>query len=199
MIHNLFPTAIGMYLLEDKVTEKELNFVKNLEARPNTGNKTSVENYLFKDCPELKRIYRFVNNCVIEYFTEVYAPNTKVMPYVTQSWANFTEKGQYHHKHEHPNSFISGVFYLSADPKLDKIYFYKNNYQQIKLTTDKWNDWNSESWWFEAETNKLIIFPSNLTHMVHTVESDVTRISIAFNTFLKGVIGDYKNLAELNI
>ena len=91
------------------------------------------------------------------------------------------------------------MLYLSADPKLDKIYFYKNGYQQIKVPTENWNHWNSESWWFEVETNKLILFPSSLTHMVETVQSDETRISISFNTFLKGTIGDEQSLTELLI
>ena len=34
---------------------------------------------------------------------------------ITQSWINFTKKGEYHHPHAHPNSLISGVFYVEAD------------------------------------------------------------------------------------
>jgi len=41
------------------------------------------------------------------------------------------------------------------------------------------------------------LFPSNLTHMVETVQTEDTRISIAFNTFLEGVVGDNKTLTEL--
>ena len=197
MIHNLFPTPVAFYELDSPVTEAELAFVKGLETRPNNGNTTSVDNYLFDDNRELDRLRDFALAKVKEYFQEVYAPKRKVEPYITQSWANYTDKGQYHHKHEHPNSFISGVLYLSADPKLDKIYFYKNGYQQIKVPTENWNCWNSDSWWFDVETNKLVLFPSHLTHMVETVQSDTTRISIAFNTFLKGTIGDEKELTEL--
>ena len=197
MIHNLFPTPIGFYELDSPITEDELAFVKGLEKRPNSGNLTSEDNYLFTEGNELDRLHEFALAKVKEYFQEVYAPKFEVQPYITQSWANYTDKGQFHHKHEHPNSFISGVLYLSADPKLDKIYFYKNGYQQIKVPTENWNHWNSESWWFEVATNKLILFPSSLTHMVETVQSDETRISISFNTFLEGTIGDAKQLTEL--
>jgi uncharacterized protein (TIGR02466 family) len=196
MINNLFPTAVGFYELDKPVTEKELQFIKDLETRANDGNTTSVDNYLLKS-KEMKRIAAFIDKSVQDYFQEVYAPKHKVKPYVTQSWANYTNKGQYHHKHAHPNSFISGVFYVAADPTKDRIYFYKDGYQQIKVTTESWNHWNSESWWFEVGTGKVVLFPSNLTHMVETVQSEDTRISIAFNTFLEGVTGDSQNLTEL--
>jgi uncharacterized protein (TIGR02466 family) len=112
---------------------------------------------------------------------------------------NYTKPGEYHHKHAHPNSFISGVFYIQSDAEKDKIYFYKDGYQQIKVPAADWNEWNSESWWFEAVTGKLILFPSSLTHMVETVQSEQTRISLSFNTFLSGYIGDENDLTGLRI
>ena len=196
MIENLFPTAVGFYELDKPVTEKEIRFIKDLETRLNDGNTTSIDNYLLKS-KEMKRIATFIDQCVQDYFQEVYAPKHKVKPYVTQSWANYTMKGQFHHKHSHPNSVISGVFYVAADAAKDRIFFYKDGYQQVKVTTESWNCWNSESWWFPVETGKIVLFPSNLTHMVETVQSENTRISIAFNTFLEGVIGDNKTLTEL--
>jgi len=196
MIENLFPTPVGFYELDKPVTEKELQFIKDLETRSNDGNTTSVDNYLFKS-KEMKRIAAFIDRCVQDYFQAVYTPKHKVKPYVTQSWANYTNKGQYHHKHAHPNSFISGVFYVSAVPDRDRLYFYKEGYQQIKVPTEDWNAWNSESWWFPVESGKVVIFPSNLSHMVQTVQTKDTRISIAFNTFLEGVIGDNLNISEL--
>jgi uncharacterized protein (TIGR02466 family) len=196
MIENLFPTAVGFYDLDRPVTEKELQFIKDLETRANDGNTTSIDNYLLKS-KEMKRITAFIDKCVQDYFQEVYAPKHKVKPYVTQSWANYTMKGQFHHKHAHPNSVISGVFYVAADAAKDRIFFYKDKYQQVKVTTESWNCWNSESWWFEVAAGKVVLFPSHLTHMVETVQAENIRISIAFNTFLEGVIGENKDLTEL--
>jgi hypothetical protein len=92
----------------------------------------------------------FIETKVSEYFTTVYNPKHKVNLKITQSWTNYTDKGQYHHKHEHPNSFVSGVFYVQADKAKDRIYFYRNGYQQIKFPPSDWNVWNSESWWFDT-------------------------------------------------
>jgi quercetin dioxygenase-like cupin family protein len=55
---------------------------------------------------------------------------------------------------------------------------------------------NSDSWWFNVKPGGIVAFPSNLTHRVENVEADETRISIAFNTFVKGILGDNKSLTE---
>ena len=136
---------------------------------------------------------------MLEYFKTVHEPKDDVSLYITQSWANYTDPGQYHHKHAHPNSFISGVFYPQADRSVDKIYFYKSGYERIKVAPQNWNHWNSESWWFEVGAGDLILFPSNLEHMVETKVGNETRVSIAFNTFLKGHIGVDESLTGLQL
>ena len=184
MLHNLFPTPVGIYKLDRDLTAKELSFLKNQETRSNMGNTTSTNNTILK-AKELTKLRDFIETTVSEYFTTVYSPKHRVNLKITQSWTNYTEQGQYHHKHEHPNSFVSGVFYLNTNPD-DKIYFYRDGYQQIKMPSENWNVWNSESWWFEAPQGRLILFPSSLTHMVETVKGENTRISLSFNTFPVG-------------
>ena len=196
--HNLFPTAVTYFDFGSKLTDLELKFITEQETRNNDGNTTSINNNLFESA-ELAEVARFCEESLQQYFKEVYAPKHDVIPYITQSWANYTKKGQWHHKHEHPNSFISGVFYVQAQKDIDKIYFYKNGYQQIKLPTDNYNLYNSDSWWLGVETGQLILFPSHLTHMVQAVQTDETRISISFNTFLKGYIGNDLELTGLHL
>jgi uncharacterized protein (TIGR02466 family) len=198
MIHNLFPIPVGRYELGRDLTSKELSFLKNQETRPNMGNVTSANKTLLKS-KELTQLRDFIETKVSEYFTTVYSPKHKVNLKITQSWTNYTEQGQYHHKHEHPNSFISGVFYVQSDKVKDKIYFYRNGYQQIKLPPNEWNVWNSDSWWFDVGTCDLILFPSSLTHMVETVDHEQTRISLSFNTFPVGNVGEEMDLTGLQL
>jgi len=197
-IHNLFPTAVGQYKLDRELTEKELSFLKNQETHANMGNVTSNNTTILK-AKELTKLRDFIETSVSDYFTTVYNPKHKVNLKITQSWTNYTEHGQYHHKHAHPNSFVSGVFYVQANKDKDRIYFYRDSYEQIKFPPENWNAWNSESWWFEVETCGLVLFPSGLTHMVQTVESDETRISLAFNTFPVGSVGEETSLTGLQI
>ena len=198
VIHNLFPLPIGSFKLDREFTQEELDFVNGQERRPNMGNTTSKDNNLF-DRDEMKGLAEYVNASLDEYLKSVYAPKNDVKLYVTQSWANYTNPGEYHHKHAHPNSFVSGVLYINADPEKDKIYFYREGYQQLKLPTENYNLYNSESWWFETGTGQMYLFPSGTTHMVQTTESADTRVSIAFNTFLKGYVGEDIDLTGLHL
>jgi hypothetical protein len=91
---------------------------------------------------------------------------------------------------------VSGVLYLKAARERDKIHFYKEIYQQIKLPTNNYNLYNSESWWFEVSTGDLLLFPSSLIHMVEPVQGD-DRVSLSFNTFPVGYVGDESSLTAL--
>lgn len=198
-INGIFPTPIYMSKLDRELTPLELKFVdKNKkDFYKNDGNITSNNNYILNEKP-FANIKKELNKRVQDYFNKIISPANKITPYITQSWLNYTETNQYHHRHQHPNSLVSGVLYIDSDEKFDKIYFYKDNtYKTIKPQTKEWNLWNSESWWFKVKTRDIIMFPSSLTHMVETKQGTNTRISLAFNTFIKGTVGDNKNLTEL--
>lgn len=195
-VNTLFPTPIFFFDLEPAIEPHEIDFIKSLPQRANMGNTTSQDNYLNKR-PEMARLNDFFKQSVAQYMHNVYAPKYEVDLRITQCWANYTEPGQYHHKHEHPNSLVSGVFYVQSDPALDRIYFYRTGYQTIKITTENFNTFNSESWWFESVPNTLILFPSSLSHNVDQVKAQDTRISISFNTFPVGQCGVGDELTEL--
>ena len=58
--------------------------------------------------------------------------------------------------------------------------------------------WNSTKWFFPINTNELILFPSWLAHEVAPNKKATTdRISISFNTFVKGILGSKTSSTEL--
>jgi len=197
-INGIFPTPIYISKLDRELTPLELKFVdksKN-DFYKNDGNITSSNNYILNEKPFVN-IKKEINLRVQDYFNKVLSNTDSITPYITQSWLNYTETNQYHHKHAHPNSLVSGVFYINCDDKFDKIKFFNDGYKTFKLEIKEWNVWNSESWWFPVKTGDIILFPSSLTHMVETKEGTNTRISLAFNVFIKGTVGVNKNLTEL--
>lgn len=198
VIQNLFPIPVGFYKLDRDLTTKELSFIKGQKTRSNTGNTTSVDNVILRN-KSMTKLRDFVETSIADYFKSVHNPKHNVNLRITQSWCNYTEPGQYHHKHAHPNSFVSGVFYPQANKETDKIYFYRSGFQMIKFPPENWNVYNSDSWWFEVGQGDLILFPSSLEHMVETVKGDQTRISLAFNTFPVGNIGEELGLTQLTI
>ncbi len=197
-INGIFPTPIYISTLNRELTSDELLFIDNtkLDLHKNEGNNTSNDNYILNN-KAFKDLKADLDLKVQDYFQKVISPTDAITPYITQSWLNYTETNQFHHKHAHPNSLVSGVFYINCDDKFDKIKFFKDRYQTIKPEIKDWNIWNSESWWFSVKTGDVILFPSSLTHMVETKEGTNTRISLAFNIFVKGKIGVNKQLTEL--
>jgi uncharacterized protein (TIGR02466 family) len=197
-INGIFPTPIYTSKLNRELTNKELSFIdkSKLDVFKNEGNTTSNDNYILNN-KAFKDLKDELDLRVQDYFHKVISPANNITPYITQSWLNYTETNQYHHKHAHPNSLVSGVFYINCNEEHDKIKFFNEKYQPIKIETKDWNLWNSESWWFSLKTGDIILFPSSLTHMVETKQGDNTRISLAFNVFVKGKIGANKQLTEL--
>jgi uncharacterized protein (TIGR02466 family) len=194
----LFPTPVMLNRIDREFTKEELVYIEShlTSANRNAGNAISKNNYILNE-PEMLDLNKFVTEQLNEYLRLVYKPKYPATAFVTQSWLSWTKKGGFHHKHNHPNSFMSGVFYISADLTKDKITFYRNEYRQLKLATDTYDAMNSDSWWVNVGTGNIVVFPSNLTHSVENVVAEDIRISLAFNSFIKGTFGDNEALTEL--
>tara|TARA_R110001599_G_scaffold280751_1_gene481982 strand:- start:213 stop:830 length:618 start_codon:yes stop_codon:yes gene_type:complete len=198
-IDNLFPTPIYRSDINRKFTKQELQFVNEQKKHcsKNVGNINTQDNYILNK-KEFKNIKKFLDTACQDYLEKIISPKNNVKLYITQSWLNYTEENQYHHTHAHPNSIISGVLYFDCDKKNDKIKFTNPKmYQQLKPEIKNFNLWNSETWWFPLENGQLIMFPSSTVHQVETKKGTNTRISLAFNTFYKGILGLNSDLTEL--
>jgi len=195
ILESLFPTPIGFFKYDGNVDN---DFLVNQLQRPNSGNKSSIDKYILNNKKALE-LRQFIEKSLHEYFMATYCPKHDAHLKITQSWLNWTKPKEHHHKQAHPNSFISGCYYVNANKKKDKIFFFKDGYERIKMPPVEWNAFNSDSWWFPVGAGDLILFPSSLTHMVEAVEGDDTRISLAFNTFPIGIIGDEDSLTALRL
>ena len=197
---DLFPTPVCEKYLEPLSKSTLQNFFK-YETKPDWEFKVlqSKNTYILDEKP-FKNLKKQINVFIQQYVDEILKPSGNLNFYITQSWLNYTNKKQTHNPHFHPNSIISGVYYICADPKLDFIRFKKNVFDQIKVYPKQFNKYNSDTWWIPAATNKLILFPSCLMHEVGNVKKTYgKRISLAFNVFAKGDFGSRQTLTELKI
>ena len=200
-VNGIFQTPIYTTELKNSFSKKELAFIINQDkdsrakiglnpkntflAKINFGseNKHILDEEQFKDLKkELELILQ-------DYINKVICPANDIVPYITQSWLNYSEPGKFHHEHNHPNSYISGVVYVQCHKTLDKISFVNHDYKMIRPETKEYNVFNSVQWTIPVKTNDVILFPSSLSHFVPPNEGDETRISLSFNTFIKGIVG----------
>lgn len=194
---SLFPTPVGRFEFPRPFTKAELNYINKIKRSKNEGNYRSVDSYVLKNL-KLKGISEYINTCVGEYFRQLFRPIDDVDIYVTQSWFNYSATQQYHHRHGHPNSYFSGVLYINAVENLDSITFHADDeFKRLKIDSTEVTYYNSIQWTMPVKTGVMYIFPSHLQHSVGVVKSDQERVSLAFNTFLKGKIGNHVGLTEL--
>jgi uncharacterized protein (TIGR02466 family) len=199
IIHNLFSTPVYTSSLDRKLSKKEINFIQSQESkvRKNNGNFCSNDVEILNN-PEMANLKKFILTKVNEYFDNIICPLGQVDPYITLSWLNYTHKNEYHPQHCHGNSIISGTLYVQSTDT-DKIWFHKNKHSNISLTPKEYNYYNASSWWVSTPQNSIIMFPSDLVHSVAPLETDTTRISLAFNVFCRGEWGMKESLNWLKL
>jgi len=199
IIRQLFPEPVYSSKLDRAITKKELQTIAKYkkETNSNAGNITSSENYVLEN-KAFNNLKKDLHTKVMDFFDKVICTDNLITPYITQSWINYTKSDQFHHKHDHQNSLVSGIFYISADKKVDSVTFYKVPLDdKIKLNINKYNIFNSSSCTFPVETGDIFLFRSSLVHGVGKKKGNNIRISLSFNVFFKGTIGNKKELTEL--
>lgn len=194
----IFPTPVLVKNLNRELSKEESEYFhrQDFDLVKNQGNSTtSKRDILEENC--LSSIKEFCLNGINEYISRVYDPVENIEPYITQSWLNYTINRQYHHTHNHPNSFLSGVFYIETDEndKIELLDYYK--YDLIKFTPKNDNWYNEIKHVIPAKQYNLVIFPSKIQHQVPPRQSNSIRLSLAFNTFLRGKLGSTEDLTEL--
>lgn len=197
-LKEIFPVPIQFNQFNRKFTTEEIEFVDkcSLDVIKNNNNFTSKNFYVLKH-PSMKEIKNFLDFNIQHWVETIDRPSSKINSYITQSWFNYTYKGGDHFLHTHPNSFISGVFYINADRNHDTITFVKSGSRELVLFTKDYNSYNSTSYKFNVGSSDLVLFPSTLKHHVEKTSGDHVRISLAFNVFHEGILGNDADLTEL--
>ena len=102
---------------------------------------------------------------------------------ISGCWATVLAQGAAHKAHQHPNNYLSGVYYVRTRPGADSINFHDPRSQSgiirppvIELTAE-----NTDQVGVKVKDGTLLIFPSYLQHSVDANASDEERVSISFN------------------
>ena len=100
---------------------------------------------------------------------------------ITNLWININGYGTTNNLHSHPGSYISGVFYVKAKENQGNICF-QNPLKEFNQFIYNEPTFLEKYIHYVPETGKLLLFPSSLPHLVSSNETNIDRISIAFNT-----------------
>ncbi len=96
-------------------------------------------------------------------------------------WTNVSKKGDYLFPHNHPDSLLSGAFYVSSTNENDVIEFFDNINSMVKPAPEKTsNIFNFQTCIHQCTQGKLIIFKSDFLHGCPALQGD-EKIVISFN------------------
>jgi uncharacterized protein (TIGR02466 family) len=193
MIIDLFPQP----LYHSMITVSDEEYSRIVDAESDSyinqyGNFTSNDNYFIDRLPNLNVQ---ISEHLTKYCQSIIGSSIQLV--VTQSWVNYNPKGSSHHTHWHPNSIVSGVIYISKEPS--KFVIEKKQQHGLTPKVEFTTKYNMNRTYIDVEQNMIILFPSDLVHGVDINDDEKPRISLAFNTFYKGKLGNLNQLNYLEI
>jgi uncharacterized protein (TIGR02466 family) len=180
------------------LTNNELAAIYDLNSSKQIlGTKLSNDKFILER-PELQRLKNILLDEVKEYFNAVMGYEFEI--YITNSWCNIAGHTEGQTLHNHANSVVSGVFYLNVDDSQPSITFVNPTPPfLLNMRSQQYNMFNSLEFDIPLEDNTVILFPSQCFHYVKSNLTTNNRVSIAFNTFVKGNIGVETAGGDLNL
>jgi uncharacterized protein (TIGR02466 family) len=129
--------------------------------------------------------FREVVDCINEAAESVLA-YLKIGPesfMITGCWANVSAPGAGHRVHDHPNNYLSGVYYVRTQQGANTINFLDPRRQTaiIRPPVTQLTAENTEQVVVSVRDGMLLMFPAWLQHSVDPNRSDRARISVGFN------------------
>ena len=203
----LFPTPVFIY---DEYTDP--NFVfdtfdtqKNMQPNHGGRNAISQDKYLLDD-QAYSMIRQRVEKGLDVYVRDVYRINKRHHFYLTQAWLNVNPKGTYHHAHNHRNAIISGCYFIDVGDS-GSISFMNwgassmsvTNHNVFTYELDEVNCVNYTTQKIPVRNNDILFWPSSLPHYVEINETNHNRVSLAFNVFTSGDMGEDVQLDRLGL
>jgi hypothetical protein len=135
----------------------------------------NINNQISSDNFHNRKLIRWFNECLLQVKNLYFADQLNLK--VTACWVNKSTKLQHHHLHWHPNSIVSGLFYLDdsvacTEYYIDDPYLKLNTEGLLGIGKNKFeqNVDNSIKSTIKPSKGKLLLWPSIIKHKteVHT-------------------------------
>jgi len=199
-IDTLFAEPLFKADISEAISPEQVEYIQNLPMVQNQTNLISEDRYIFNH-PKMQSIKDAVQLALDVYAEQVMGISQRL--YVTQSWSLINTPGVGMHGHSHSNSVVSGsLYYCEMQEPVSRMIFDRHRaYQQLKLDpkADKRNLFNTPVNLVIPKKGEVCLFSSSLQHLVEPNASSTARYSIAFNAFVRGKLGDYVDVSELEL
>jgi len=162
---------------------------KTRKSQNNRDEENNNDEFLYiLENPELK----FIKNTILNELKQFANNELKYVNdfKITTSWATIIRPSEKSQFHNHNNCMLSGVLYVQTNKNCGDIVFENFQTQNIQPKVTEWNVYNSRKWSYEPTDGDIIIFPSEVNHMIETNKSNIVRHSIAFNAIPYGLVGN---------
>lgn len=127
---------------------------------------------------KLNTLAEFIQSNVNHFLKALYTTEKKYK--VVASWANYYDKYQYQNVHIHPESKLSGVYYIQSNGADGNLRFHPSGHA-FRYDDDGSTNLTHNTIAHQPQEGKLILFPSFAPHSVQPNMTDDVRISISFN------------------
>ena len=174
-------TYIGQYRydkhkdINPEIVKRVLELSKEYpsDKRSNELGWQSKTEFYREEC--VLNLGKFVNECLQKYIKKTIDTSIIKDCRITDLWANICPKYSYHKRHTHPNSDLSGVYYVKV-PKSAPELIFSNPHRYMRPLII-----GSADTAIVPSEGLCVIFDSGLEHEVNINLSDESRISLSFN------------------
>jgi uncharacterized protein (TIGR02466 family) len=190
MRQDWFPTPIWNFQCENYHNLNKSLFTSIFKEREIDAQGMSISNVMgwhSKDDLHQRKEYKDFTEIASQFTLEI-AKEMKwdlslVSPTINNCWAIVNEKNAFNVLHHHPNSMLSGVYYVKVPENSGNIYFYdsRSGAQMLLPPFKQMTLFTIGKISYKPIEGMFLIFPSWLWHGVETNTSDESRICLSFN------------------
>lgn len=195
MIKYWFPTLISYEILEELsqynlalknkaiLLKSQNNSTFNTTWACDTFNTMGIYDYrLDQDLTVLDFVEK-IKEKILKFSKEYGVSKSINSLECTDFWFNISKHGDYQEFHRHANSHFSIVYYITAPKNSGNLIFqsFETNTDMFTLPAESTTDASCKTCEYEPIASALVIFRSNLIHMVKKNHSSEDRISISAN------------------
>lgn len=188
----IFKSFMATEMLSSINNSELINYAYSLKSESNGVVKSNVNGWqsdiLTKPNLEITKLVDIISSQLYDLRGE-YGIKDNFNFQINNLWININTKLSFNRPHVHPESAVSGVYYVSVPDNSGNIVFnHPSRTQQYHIRDDVIkvpNDINSSTWHVTPNAGLLILFPSWLEHYVEPNNNEDERISIAFNAHIE--------------